>query len=174
MNLKHYESIKQCNLYLLNLSWRQLLFGSGMTEHPMRMTVDSTRDCVHEHLQGSSMGPDKEASTLSTGSWHSSDCLSVLTVLMPSKRQYRHRKTRQWESQPSQRHSKWNGAGSQNKPSPLCCFVGGGCFITATGMELTRNTRQRNTEPHQMAWQWLQWKSWKPCHVQLESPQEHQ
>lgn len=40
----------------------------GDFENPMRMTVDSTRDYVHEHLQGSSMGPDKEASTLSTGS----------------------------------------------------------------------------------------------------------
>lgn len=96
----------------------------GAFENPMRTTFDSIRDCIHEHLQGSSMGPDKEASTLSTGSWHSSDCLSLLTFLMPSKRQYSHRKTRQWERQRSQCHSKWNRAGSQNKPSPLCCLGG--------------------------------------------------
>lgn len=40
----------------------------GAFENPMRTTFDSTRDGVQEHLQGSSMGPDKEASTLSTGS----------------------------------------------------------------------------------------------------------
>lgn len=28
----------------------------GAFENPMRMTGDSTRDCVHEHLQGSLYG----------------------------------------------------------------------------------------------------------------------
>lgn len=72
------------------------------------------------------MGPGKEASRLSTGSWHSSDCLSMLTVLMPSKRQNRHQKTRHWECQPSQCQSKWNeGAMSQNKPFPPYVALGG-------------------------------------------------
>lgn len=37
----------------------------GVFENPMRMTANSARNCVHEHV---CMGPDKEASTLSTGS----------------------------------------------------------------------------------------------------------
>lgn len=97
----------------------------GAFENPMRTTVDGTRDCVHE---GSSSGPDEEARRLSTGSWHSSDCLSLLTVLMPPKRQSRQQKTRQWESQPSQWNSKWNeGAVSQNKP--VLPYVAFGGFI---------------------------------------------
>lgn len=128
-------------LYLLNLSWRQLLLVS-------RVPFDSTRDCVHEHLQGSSMGPDKEASTLSTGSWHSSDCLSLLTFLMPSKRQYSRRKARQWERQRSQCHSKWNRAGSQNKPSPLCCLRGWVFYHSnRNGANLKYKAEEYRTQP---------------------------